>query len=145
MTNVSLDGAAAAIRCRPRMLRLALIGSRDYPDLERVRRFVDDLPLGTVVVSGGARGVDSAAERAAREAGLRVVVLEPDWAGLGRRAGLARNQDVVDQSDEVVAWWDGASRGTVHALRLAVEAGKPVTVFGPGGEEIERGPWSEES
>lgn len=123
-------------------MKLALIGSRDYPALDLVRRFIVDLPADTVVVSGGARGVDSAAEDAARAVGLRVLVLEPDWETLGRRAGLVRNEEVVDEVDEVVAWWDGESRGTVHALQLAVEAGKPITVFGPRGEKIEDGPWS---
>jgi hypothetical protein len=52
-----------------------------------------------------------------------------------------RNQDVIDEADEVVALWDGESRGTIQALTLAVEAGKPVTVYGPTGEEIEEGPW----
>jgi len=123
-------------------MKLALIGSRGYPALDLVRRFVVDLPADTIVVSGGARGVDSAAEDAARAVGLCVLVLEPDWETLGRRAGLVRNEEVIDEVDEVVAWWDGESRGTVHALQLAGEAGKPVTVFGPHGEKIEDGPWS---
>lgn len=123
-------------------MRLALIGSRDYPLPDHVRRFVLDLPHGVVVISGGARGVDSIAEDTARAVGLEVFVLEPDWAQYGRRAGLLRNEDVVDEADEVVAWWDGQSRGTVHALRLAVKAGKPVTVFGPDGQRVGEGPWS---
>ena len=122
--------------------RLALIGSRDYPALDRVRRFVLDLPAGTVVVSGGARGVDSVAEEAARAAGLEVVVLRADWKRLGRGAGLARNHDVVDTAEEVVAWWDGESRGTLHTLRTAVVAGKRVRVFGRDGQELKSGPWT---
>ena len=122
--------------------RLALIGSRDYPSPDRVRRYVRGLPPGTVVVSGGARGVDSVAEEAARAAGLEVVVLRADWKRLGRGAGLARNHDVVDTAEEVVAWWDGESRGTLHTLRVAVVAGKRVTVFGPDGCELKSGPWA---
>jgi hypothetical protein len=35
-------------------MREAIVGSRDYPDLEEVMAYVGTLPFGTVVVSGGA-------------------------------------------------------------------------------------------
>lgn len=123
-------------------MKIAIVGSRDYPDLDRVRRFVTELPPGTVVVTGGARGVDRTAEETAEACGLEVLVLTADWDGIGRSAGLVRNEEIVEEADEIVAFWDGESRGTVHTLTLAVEAGKSVTVFGPGGEELRDGPWS---
>ncbi len=51
-----------------------------------------------------------------------------DWKRLGKRAGFARNQTIVDDCDEVLAWWDGKSRGTAHTIGMARKAGKPVTV-----------------
>jgi len=53
-------------------MKVGVAGSRDYPDLDKVRRFVDLLPVDTRVVSGGARGVDSAAEERAIERGMTV-------------------------------------------------------------------------
>jgi predicted Rossmann fold nucleotide-binding protein DprA/Smf involved in DNA uptake len=41
--------------------RVAIIGAREHPDLDFVRAYVRTLPTGTTVVSGGAKGVDSAA------------------------------------------------------------------------------------
>jgi len=122
-------------------MKIAIIGSRDFPDLDLVRRFVTELPRSTVVVSGGARGVDQAAEGAAEACGLEVIVLKPDWDGLGKRAGLIRNEDIIDEADRVVAFWDGSSKGTIHALKLAVESNKPIRVFGSDGEELSEGPW----
>jgi len=123
-------------------MKVAVVGSRDYRRLDLVRSFVAGLHADTVVVSGGARGVDTEAEEAAEARGLEVVVLEPEWDRLGRAAGLIRNKDIVNAADRVVGFWDGASRGTVHSLRLAVKSGKPVLVFGPTGEVMDRGPWS---
>ena len=117
-------------------MKVAVIGSRDYPLLDLVRRLVLDLPPDTVVVSGGARGVDRTAEETARARGLEVIVLEPDWEE-GRHAGLARNEDIVEAAEEVIAFWDGESRGTAHAVRRALEAGKTVRVLGPRGEAVE--------
>lgn len=53
--------------------RVAIVGSRDYPALGEVTAYVESLPAGTVVVSGGTRGVDQTAEKAARARGLTVV------------------------------------------------------------------------
>jgi len=37
-------------------MKIGVVGSRDYPDLEEVWNFVIALPDDTVIVSGGARG-----------------------------------------------------------------------------------------
>lgn len=115
-------------------MRLAIIGSRDYPDLDRVARFIDKLPPGTVVVSGGARGVDAYAAGCARRRRLPVEVIRADWKALGRRAGMERNEVLVASVDRVVAFWNHVSRGTAHAIRVAHRAKKPVRVCGLHGE-----------
>ena len=40
-------------------MKLAIVGSRDYEHLNLVRYYVESLPPGTTIVSGGARGVRS--------------------------------------------------------------------------------------
>lgn len=39
-------------------MKLAIIGSREYPHPEKVVAFVNALPEGTIVVSGDGRGPD---------------------------------------------------------------------------------------
>jgi hypothetical protein len=51
---------------------VAVVGSRDFADLDSVRPFVHQLPAGVLVLSGGARGVDRCAA-AARARGLRTL------------------------------------------------------------------------
>lgn len=122
------------------MPRLGIVGSRDYPDLEAVRAFVRALPRTTVVVSGGARGVDTVAAETARACGLFVdeFLVSPEaWKRLGPRAGLERNERLVGSCERVVAFWDGTSRGTAHAIGVARRLGKPLEVrtaqrIGPG-------------
>lgn len=61
-------------------MRVAVVGSRNWPDPHIVVRFVEKLAAkypGSVVVSGGAKGPDSLAERAAEEAGLGVISYRP--------------------------------------------------------------------
>ena len=112
-------------------MRVAIVGSRDYGRLDQVRTYIDLLPEFTVILSGGARGVDQCAAEAARERGLEVQEYLPDWKSLGRKAGVARNALVVDQADLVVAFWDGKSRGTKNAIDLARNMCKPFAVVFP--------------
>jgi hypothetical protein len=123
---------------RPAGRRVAVVGSRDYPARERVAAFVAGLPKGTIVVSGGARGVDAWAEEAARAAGLKTRIHHADWEGLGRRAGPVRNALIVADCDEVVAFWNGSSRGTLDTLVQAFEAGRTVRVFDAEGRPVSR-------
>jgi predicted Rossmann fold nucleotide-binding protein DprA/Smf involved in DNA uptake len=114
--------------------RVAIIGSRTFPNLDAVTRYVAELPEGTIVVSGGAIGVDETAEIEAKRRGLTVIVHRPMYKVHGRRAPLYRNELIVRDADRVVAFHDGKSTGTLHAIGEARKAGKPVVVIGPDGE-----------
>ena len=113
--------------------RVAIIGSREGVDADCVREYVRALPAGTVVISGGARGVDSVAATEAKKMGLEVREWLPDYEKFGRLAPLCRNQNIVDDSDRVVAFWNGGSRGTKNAIDLAQKAGKPWEIHNPDG------------
>lgn len=111
-------------------MKVAIVGSRDFTRLDWVREYVDrKLWLEDVVVSGGARGVDSEAAAYARESACnRVEVIPADWSQ-GKAAGKERNFDIIEKADRVVAFWDGMSSGTAHSIALAVALGKPVEVY----------------
>lgn len=118
-------------------LNVAIVGSRKWAEEmgeERAREacaqvqvFVGNLPLNTCVVSGGAPGVDTWAEQAARRRGLPVLVFKADWDKHGKRAGFLRNQDIVDAAAIVVAFTYG-SRGTANTIEKARKKGIPVIV-----------------
>ena len=106
--------------------------------MEMVRRYVRALDFGTVLVSGGARGVDRIAETEARKQGIAVEVYPADWSGLGKSAGFRRNVTIVEKADAIAAFWDGRSRGTKHTIDLAKKAGKTCAVF-MAPEQLPRG------
>lgn len=115
--------------------KVAIVGSRKYPALERVRQYVAQLPPGTIVVSGAAAGVDATAEQAARERGLQVESYPADWSA-GRLAGFQRNSVIVSAADEVVAFWHERSGGTLDTIMKARKAGKPVLIFDSEGNVV---------
>lgn len=53
------------------------------------------------------------------------VIFIPDWKKYGRSTGIRRNKDIIDNSDIVVAFWDGESRGTKNSINQAKKADKP--------------------
>src|SRR5689334_7221344 len=109
-------------------MRIAIVGSREYRRLDTVRDFVHSLPRTTVVVSGGARGVDWTAEQMARDLGMEVEIFYPDYTKHGKRAPLVRNEQLAERCEEMRAFWDGQSTGTQHALSCAKRLGRPAWV-----------------
>lgn len=112
-------------------MKVAVVGSRAYPDLERVRKYVRQLQPGTVLVSGGAGGVDSVAEATARGRGLEVQIFRPDYQRHGKGAPLVRNRQIMEAAQHVVVFWDGRSSGTANAVTWAIAMGRTTHVILP--------------
>jgi len=107
-------------------MKIAVIGSRTVAEID-----FDAIgaQAGDVIVSGGARGVDSLAMAEARRRGLAVIEFRPDYARFGRGAPLVRNRQIVAACDRLVAFWDGVSRGTAYTIREAMKNGKQVQII----------------
>ena len=100
--------------------------------MERVRAFVERLPAGAIVLTGGASGVDAAAGTAARAKALGLIKLPPRFEETTDPAASARrNQELVDGADVLVAFWDGQSQGTRRTVERALESGREVHVYLP--------------
>ena len=113
-------------------MRVGIVGSRHFPDLERVAGYVRGLPADASVVTGSASGVDAAASRVARERGLPLRVVGASFEEARDAAAAAsRNQRLIDLCDVLVAFWDGASEGTRGTVDRALGSGKEVHVFPP--------------
>ena len=115
------------------MTRVVISGSRSFKDYELFARalalVLEDLKDEVELVSGHAEGADRFAERFAEERGLPIKVMEPDWKTYGRAAGLVRNRQMLEYAAEetpyVIAFWEGASRGTKNTVKTAQKLGIP--------------------
>jgi hypothetical protein len=96
-------------------MKTAIIGSRTATDYEKLKQGLEGLHI-TEVLTGGAQGADQFAERYAREHGLPCTVMIADWSRHGIKAGPIRNGELVAAADQVVAYWDGESRGTADTI-----------------------------
>ncbi len=122
-------------------LRVIIAGSRDFNDYKLLKKTCMEiickktaLPDLTIIVSGGARGADKLGEQFANDIGLEIVRFIPNWDSLGKRVGYVRNEEMakfaVEQGNDgmLIAFWDGASRGTKHMIDLAHKHGLEVHV-----------------
>jgi len=126
-------------RRRNRPKRVMITGSRDWTDEEKIRKELSLLPEGSVIVHGNARGADKIADRIARELGFEVEVHKANWKEDGRKAGILRNIRMVDSGiHRALAFWDGESRGTAHAIYYAKDSGIRTKVIYPRGVCDER-------
>lgn len=113
-------------------MKVAVVGSRNIDSYSLVKEELDiifnNMNVGTII-SGGAKGVDSLAERYARENKIPFIEILPDWRKHGIQAGVIRNTEIVDKCDVLVAFWDGSSKGTLDSINKATKKGKKVFIF----------------
>lgn len=112
----------------PRVPRICIAGSRGFAYLDLVDEVVWGLPIDAILCHGGALGVDQRAAQAATRRGLTVEEFRPNWAQHGRAAGPIRNREMIETCDALIAFWDGESRGTADAIRLALALDKELEV-----------------
>ena len=107
-------------------MKVAVIGSRSLT----VQNLGEYLPQDvTEIVSGGAKGIDTCAREYAQREGLKLTEILPDYQRYGRSAPLRRNLEIIRYADEVIAFWDGYSKGTKFVIENCRKQNKRVTVW----------------
>ena len=111
-------------------MKVGIVGSREFKNYElfsdTMKQYLSDISW---VVSGGAPGADSLAEKWAKENKKMLTIYPADWLNLGKKAGYVRNTDIVKNSDMIIAFWDGKSKGTKHTIGLAQKMGKECKII----------------
>jgi hypothetical protein len=117
-------------------MRILITGSRTWDSADVIHDELDLIAMTArtqrepiTVVHGGARGVDRMSGTWVRQCiadGWPVTeeIHVPDWDGLGKRAGMVRNQHMVDLGADVcLAFIRDNSPGATACARMAETAG----------------------
>ena len=102
-------------------------GGRDYADEARVIEVLSDLPPGSVIVHGDARGADRLCRDVGFALGFTHRPYPADWDAYGRAAGMIRNQQMLDENPDielVIAFPGGV--GTGDMVRRAEKQRLPI-------------------
>lgn len=113
-------------------MNLIIAGSRDLTPIDLINRFAGKLDRKygvSHVVSGKARGVDTAGEFWAVEHGKQIIDMPADWDRHGKKAGILRNVEMLQQADIILVIMHNDSRGSTHMATIAKASGKPTYVY----------------
>lgn len=111
-------------------MRTIVAGSRGVVDYDVVQEAIESAGWRpSVVLSGTANGVDRLGERWAKEHDVPVERYATDWETYGKRAGYIRNTLMATKAEALIAVWDGVSRGTMHMIQIAKNAGLRVAEY----------------
>lgn len=111
-------------------MRVLITGSRGWVGARLMADVIASFPEGTTFLHGKARGADEMGGEIALKLGYSVEEYPAEWSKYGRKAGYLRNIAMLDtKPDEVIAFWDGKSKGTKHTFREAQKRGIPTHIY----------------
>ena len=109
-------------------MKVGVVGSRTFTDYNFLEKTLKSyLPF--ILISGGAKGADTLAEQFAARHSIGFKVYRPDYVSFGKSATYVRNKKIVDESDLIIAFWDGKSKGTKMTIEIARRESKPYKIF----------------
>jgi len=96
-------------------MKLLVAGSRDYYDYDEfsdIMNFIHEKHNIAEIVSGGARGADTLAERWAKANNIPIKIFKADWDTYGKSAGFIRNANMHGYLSQFenrmcICFWDG--------------------------------------
>lgn len=109
-------------------MKLLIVGSRSIKEYDLAKHIPNET---TMIITGGADGIDTVAEKYADKKRLSKLILRPQYELYGKGAPLKRNEIMVELCDMALIVWDGCSRGTKHTLSYAEKIGKKVILIEP--------------
>lgn len=109
-------------------MKIGVIGSRSFDDYSLLVSVLKEYSP-SAIVSGGAKGADSLARRYSEEKCIELIEFLPDWKTFGKGAGMMRNSRIVNESDMLIAFWDGESKGTQDSITKARKLHKKVKII----------------
>ena len=117
-------------------MKIGIVGARKYQDRQSVIDLVNSLPIESVIITSGCRGVCTWVKEEAEKRKMEVIVFSPDlsniraWFEVPKRY-YQRNKELVEACDLLHAFIskkDGYTGGTRFEIEYALKIGIPVQV-----------------
>lgn len=110
-------------------MNIGIVGWRHFNDYELFKSIVSNhVHPDSVIISGGCSGTDTLAERFADEYKLQKIIYLPN-PNLGAGRFHARNKQIINKSDKLIAFLHSESKGTLHSIELAKKKKITITVI----------------
>ncbi|MCK4653960.1 MAG: DUF2493 domain-containing protein [Candidatus Cloacimonetes bacterium] len=110
-------------------MKLAVIGSKEFTDYEKLVSILDKEKDVSMIISGGALGTDTHAKQYSSQNKIKFLEFPPDYKKYGDKAKYIRDKLVVEHCDKIIAFWDGKCEGTKYTMDYGKKIGKPVKII----------------
>ena len=110
-------------------MKLAVIGTKKFTDFSFLSTTLKKIPNIEKIISGGSHGTDTLAKQFAIQNQIKFLEFPPDYKKFGDKAKHIRDKLIVEECDELIAFWDGECEGTKYTMNYAKQLGKPVTII----------------
>jgi hypothetical protein len=114
------------------MIKVIIAGGRNFADFNKLCQVCDEFlqnHSNIEIVSGAYKGADLLGERYAAERNYPIKQFPAEWKRYGKSAGQKRNAEMATYADELIAFWDGKSKGTKNMIDLANQNGLNVKII----------------
>lgn len=108
---------------------IAVVGSRCFNNANLFFKEVSIIKNISLIISGGAAGADTYAEKFADFNKIPKLIIKPNYVKYGKNAPLVRNHIIIRSADFILIFWNGKTTGTAHALSLAKKYKKPYKII----------------
>lgn len=113
-------------------MKLIIAGGRHFCGYKKAEEFLNetykDYTGKVEVVCGMAKDADEVGRQIALTSKMKVHEFPAEWDKYGKSAGYKRNVVMANFADELVAFWDGKSKGTQHMIDIMQALNKPVHI-----------------
>jgi len=109
----------------------AVAGCRDYKHYEPIANILRTYIIfgRDTIVTGDATGIDTITDQFGKRNNIPVGTFKANWHKYDLAAGPIRNEKMIKECDELIAFWDGKSKGTRNSIGWAVEMRKPIHIY----------------
>ena len=118
-----------------KIFKVVVAGGRDFTNYNLLKEKVDNilsqkkLTHKILILSGKSIGADCLGEIYALENNIEILSYPADWDKFGKKAGVKRNAEMINDADALIAFWNGSSKGTKYMIDIATKKGKMIRVI----------------
>jgi len=109
-------------------MKLGIIGTKDFKNYKFFSKAISRFKNISLIISGGSSGTDFMAKKYARDNKIEFIEFPPDRNKHGDEAKHVRDRLIAENSDIIIAFWDGKCEGTEYTISYAQKIKKPVTI-----------------
>ncbi len=110
-------------------MKMAVIGTKKFTDFNFLSTTLKKIPNIELIISGGAPGTDTLAKKYAIQNEIEFLEFPPEYKKFGDKAKHIRDKLIVEECDEIIAFWDGECEGTKYTMNYAKQLKKPIKII----------------